>query len=47
MHKVSFPCVDGVDAEDLMQGSQVSSLDVIEALIESHVNGNDVEPLMT
>ena len=42
MHKVSFLCVDGVNSEDSIEGSQVSYLDVIEALIESDVDGSNV-----
>ena len=39
--------MEGVDVEDSMEGSQVSSLDTTETLIESDVGGNDVEPSMT
>ena len=44
MHKVSSPCVCGVDSEDVMEGSWVCSLDVIETLIES--DDDEVDPLM-
>ena len=39
MNEVSFPCVEGVDVEDSIEGSQVSFLDAIETLIESDVDG--------
>ena len=42
---VSFLFVDGVDAEDSMEGSWFSSLDVKENLIDS--DANEVEHLMT
>ena len=45
MSKVSFPSVEGVGFEGSMEGSQVSSLHVIETLIESGVD--EVEPLMS
>ena len=41
---VCFPSVEGVDFEDSMEGSRVSSLDVPEILIESGVD--EVEHLM-
>ena len=47
MPEVSFPLMEWVDVEDSIKGSEVSSLDEIELLIELDIDGNDVEPLMT
>ena len=47
MHDTSFPYVEGIGVEDLMEGSQVSSLDAIETLIESDDDGSNVEPSKT
>ena len=38
MPKILFSCVDGVDYEDEMEGSHISTLDVIETLIESETD---------
>ena len=44
MPEVLFPCVDRFDAEHSMEGSQVSTLDTIETLID--LDDDEVEPLM-
>ena len=45
MPDVSFPSVEGVDVEDSMEGSRVSSLDATEKLIESDID--KVNPLIS
>ena len=45
MPEVSFPCVEEFDVEDSIEGSQVSSLDAIETLIEP--DADEVDPLMS
>ena len=45
MSKVSFPFVEGVDVDDSMEGSNVSSLGALETLIERDVD--EVDPFMS
>ena len=47
MPEVFFACVERVNVEDSMEVSQVFSLDAIEKLILSEVDGDDAEPSMT
>ena len=44
MPKVSFPYVDGDDAEDVMEGPWLSSLYVTETFVDSEAD--EVDPLM-
>ena len=44
MPKVSFPCVDGVNAEDAMEDLWISSLDMIETSMDSCAD--EVDPLI-
>ena len=42
MHYVSFPCVNGVDAEQSTERSWFSSLDAKKSLIDSDTDESDL-----